>query len=189
MARRSRTIDPDAIYHVGSRGSNRAQIIWDEIDCKSFADELARTASRYHWSVLAWCLMPNHHHVILRASEEAFSKGFHQLNGNYSRRTNKRHGRSDHLFKNRPWSEELASHAHLINALRYVLRNPVKAGMCARSHEWAYSSYRATVALEQAPVWLLIDEVLELFGPTPEIAMREVARLVHEGHAPVSDTL
>ena len=61
--------------------------------------------------------------------------------------------------------------------------------MCARSHEWAYSSYRATVALEQAPVWLLVDEVLELFGPTPEIAMREVARLVHEGHAPVSDTL
>ena len=133
--------------------------------------------------------MPNHHHVVLRASQEGFSKGFQRLNGNYSRRTNRRHGRSDHLFKNRPWSTELESHSHLINALVYVLRNPVEAGMCARSHEWPYSSYRATVALERAPSWLAVDEVLSLFGRKPETAVRELADAVHKGQDSVSDTI
>lgn len=188
MPRPLRTIDPNAIYHVGSRGSNRAQIVWDDVDCHSFAEELARTAARYRWSVLAWCLMPNHHHVVLRASEEGFSRGFHQLNGNYSRRTNRRHGRSDHLFKNRPWSRELDSHAHLINALLYVLRNPVKAGMCVRSHDWAYSSYRATVALAPAPSWLAVEEVLSLFGRDSEAGISSLIELVHDGPVPVSDT-
>ena len=188
MPRPLRTIDPDAIYHVGSRGSNRAQILWDAVDCQSFAEELARVASNYRWSVLAWCLMPNHHHVVLRATEEGFSNGFHQLNGNYSRRTNRRHGRSDHLFKNRPWSRELDSSAHLINALVYVLRNPVKAGICVRSHEWAYSSYRATVGLERPPAWLVVEETLGLFGRTPAAATRELIERVHSGHDPVSDT-
>lgn len=189
MARPLRIIDPSAIYHVGSRGSNRGKILWDDVDCRSFAEELASTATRYGWSVLAWCLMPNHHHVVLRASQEGFCKGFHQLNGNYSRRTNRRHARSDHLFKNRPWSKELESHAHLINALVYVLRNPVEAGMCARSHEWAYSSYRATVALERAPAWLVVEEVLTLFGRKPATAIRELIEAVHNGHGLVSDTV
>jgi REP element-mobilizing transposase RayT len=189
VARPLRIIDPTAIYHVGSRGCNKAQIIWDDVDCRSFSKELAWVASRYRWSVFAWCLMPNHHHVVLRASEGGFSEGFHQLNGNYSRRTNKRHGRCDHLFKNRPWSRELESHAHLINALVYVLRNPVKAGICSWSHEWAYSSYRATVALEEAPAWLVVGEVLALFGRVPEDAIRELARLVHTDPHPVSDTV
>lgn len=188
MPRQLRIIDPGAIYHVGSRGSNRAPILWDSVDCQSFTDELARVASRYRWSVLAWCLMPNHHHLVLRASPEGFSSGFHQLNGNYSRRTNLRHGRSDHLFKNRPWSRELDSPAHLINALVYVLRNPVKAGICVRSHQWAYSSYRATVGLERPPSWLVVDEVLALFGREEDAAIRELIDSVHDGHDLVSDT-
>src|SRR5436305_6223819 len=102
MGRDRRAIDPDSIYHAISRGNNRAPIVFDDGDRYMYVRELHRVAAKFSWKVFAWCLMTNHHHVVLRTSELAFSRGFQQLNGNHSRRTNRRYERSDHLFKNRP---------------------------------------------------------------------------------------
>jgi putative transposase len=181
MGRALRIIDPAAAYHVWSRGSNRERIVWDDADCVSFRRELARIASRYRWRVLAWCLMYNHYHVILRTPDGGFSSGFQQLNGNHSRRTNERHGRSDHLFRNRPKSAELSSPAYFVSAILYTFRNPVDAGASPRAEDWPYSSFRATMGLERAPSWLAVDEVLALFGPSPAAARQLLADLVHSG--------
>jgi REP-associated tyrosine transposase len=188
VARELRFIDPDVIYHATCRGSNRGRIVWDEHDCRSFTAELDYVAGKFDWRVYSWCLMPNHHHIVLRASQASFSEGFHQLNGNHSRRTNRRHGRSDHLFRNRPRAEPIASVAHLVNAVVYVARNPLEAGLCTRADSWRYGSYRALAGLEPAPPWLAIDEVHDLFGPTPAEAARGFTELVHRGPVPVSDT-
>ena len=188
MGRDNRAIDPEWIYHVTCRGSNRGLIVWDDLDCESFWAELDHVATTFEWKVYAWCLMPNHHHVVLRATEQQFSDGFQQLNGNHSRRTNRRHGRTDHLFRNRPRAKELASTAHLIAAIVYVLRNPVDAGIVEHAAAWPWSSYRATVDLGPAASWLLADRVVDLFGRDVASARRALERLVNFGHDLVSDT-
>lgn len=185
-------IDPDAVYHAGSRGSNRFPIAFDAVDFESLVGEIAKAAARYEWRVLAWCVVPNHTHFVMSATQAAFSNGFREMNGNHSRRTNRRHGRDAHLFKNRPWAIELATPAHLIGGIAYVLRNPVADGLVARAEEWPYSSYRASVGLEPAPRWLALHDLLSLFGHTIQEARRNLDALVHRGQLPadppVSDT-
>jgi putative transposase len=188
MGRALRAIDPEYPYHVICRGSNRGLIVFDEKDCAAFVEELGRVAEFFDWQVYAWCLMPNHHHVVMRAEQEAFSLGFQQLNGNHSRRTNARHGRTDHLFRNRPRAAQCNGTSHLIGAIAYVVRNPVAAELVSHAGDWPWSSYRATMGLAPAPGWLLVAETLELFGTTFERARIAFDRLVHSGRLLVSDT-
>ena len=188
MGRDLRAIDPELAYHVTCRGCNRQLIVLDSEDCETFRRQLDYAAGKFRWEVFAWCLMPNHHHVVLRAEQEAFSKGFQQLNGNHSRITNQRHGRCDHLFRNRPRALELAGQAHLINAIAYTLRNPLEAGLVRHAAAWPWSSYRATVGLAPAPRWLAVDFVLGLFGRSRERAIAAFEELVQYGHLLVSDT-
>jgi hypothetical protein len=76
----------------------------------------------------------------------------------------------------------------LMPAVLYVVRNPVTAGLCEHAGLWPDSSYRATVGLEPAPRWLVVDQVLKLFGSTPESGRSEFTRLVGSGQLLVSDT-
>jgi putative transposase len=176
-------IDPDSIYHVVSCGSGRGPIVWDDRDCDSLLLDMAKAATRHLWEVFAWCVMTTHHHLVLRTPAHGFSPGFQLLNGNHARRTNRRHARNAHLFQNRPYAVEVESDAHLVAAILYVVRNPVAAGVCKHASHWPYSSYRATVGLAEPPPWLNIAALHELFGGAAEFA-----RLVHDGHLPVSDT-
>jgi REP-associated tyrosine transposase len=183
MGRELRVIDSDAIYHVIPVGSNKGPIVWDGRDFESLLEEMAKAAVRYGWEVFAWCVMTNHYHLVLRTPSAGFSPGFQRLNGNHSRRTNRRHSRESHLFKNRPFAKQVESDAHLVTAILYALRNPVAAGVCRRASDWPYSSYRATAGIAEAPPWLNVEALHELFGGPAEFA-----RLVHDGHLPVSDT-
>jgi REP element-mobilizing transposase RayT len=192
MGRALRAIDPDAIYHAGSRGSNRGLLAFDSADFESLSNEIARIARKYRWRVLAWSVMPNHTHLVMSTPHGHFSDGFREMNGNHARRTNRRHEREAHLFKNRPWAVELASYAHLIGAIAYVLRNPVAAELCATAADWPYSSYRASMGLEIPPSWLAVHDLHRLFGTTVEESRRRLDGLVHKGQLavepPVSDT-
>ena len=188
MGRELRVLEPDAVLHAGSRGSNRGPIAWDSHDYASLIGEIGRAAARHNWRILAYCVMPNHYHLVVRMTTGGFSAGFQQINGNHSRRTNKRYARDAHLWKNRPWAVPLRSPAQLVGAVVYALRNPIDAGLCRYAHEWPYSSYRAMVGLEPPPLWLADAEALSLFGPSVETAREALAGLVHRGQYPVSDT-
>jgi REP element-mobilizing transposase RayT len=183
-----RDIDPDCVYHVNCRGCNRGPIAWDRHDYASLFAELDRAAMRYGWDVFAWCFMPNHHHEVLRTPHGGFSEGFQLMNGVHSRRTNRRHGRTDHLFRHRPRAKLVDSDAYFAGVVPYVLRNPVAAGLCEDAAAWPYSSYRATMGLEPAPPWLRVEEVLSYYGSNPTAARAEFARIVREGPVPVSNT-
>ena len=189
MGRHQRSEDPAVIYHAVSRGNNRGPIVWDHHDCASLTGELARVAAKYGWEVFAWCLMTNHYHVVLRAPFGGMSAGFQELNGNHARRTNHRYGRVGHLFHNRFFSIDVSSAAHLVASVLYVARNPLAAGLCSDAGAWPDSSYRATAGLSDAPAWLALPEVLDLFGHDTIEAQGQYARMVHFGHLPVSDTI
>jgi putative transposase len=183
MGRALRIIDPDSIYHVIPVGSDKGPIVFDGRDSESLLTDMAKAAMRYGWEVFAWCVMATHYHVVLRTPKNGFSPGFQLVNGNHSRRTNHRYGRTAHLFKNRPFAIQIESDAHLVAAILYAVRNPLAAGLCRHASHWPFSSYRATVGLAEQPPWLNVEALRELFGG-PE----EFERLVHNGHVPVSDT-
>jgi putative transposase len=157
------------------RGSDRNPIAWDGEDFRTLSELLSLVATKYEWQVFAWCLMPNHYHVVLRTTQSHFSRGFQVMNQTHAIRTNRRHGRTAHLFRNRPHVVEVVSQAHLVAVILYVVRNPIRARLCRYAWQWPFSSYRPTVGLVRAPDWLAVAAVLDLFGGAAEFR-----RLVHD---------
>ncbi len=189
MGRPDRDEDPSVIYHAVSCGNNRGRIVWNDQDVASLGGELARAATKHGWDVFAWCIMSTHYHLVVQAPKGGLSAGFQTINGNHARRTNRRHGRIGHLFKNRFFALDVESELHLVASILYVARNPVKAGICSNAGHWPDSSYRATAGLERAPAWLALGRVLPLFGYDGAEARLRYASMVHDGHLPVSDTI
>ena len=110
-----------------------------------FIRRLARVSERHGWECLAYCLMGNHYHLIVRTPQPNLSTGMRLLNGAYANWFNARHERVGHVFQGRFRSVLLRSSIHLRTAVRYVLRNPVAAGLCGHPRDWRWSSYAATV--------------------------------------------
>jgi putative transposase len=189
MGRPHRDVEPGGFYHFGSRGNNRQPLYWVDDDRRDFLDILAASAKQHGWIVFAYCLMPNHFHLVAQVPEGGLSEGMQYLNGGYSRRTNGRYGRTGHLFHNRFWSKAIEGDGQLLWNCRYVVRNPVRAGLCSSPEQWHWSSYRATAGLERAPDFLAVDFIHAFFSDRRAEACLEYRRFVSDGQSPVSDTV
>jgi putative transposase len=191
MPRRARReyVFAGGTYHVWSRGSNRGAIVLRPRDRVDFVSWLGKAATRHEWRVLAYALMTNHYHLAVHVPEGGLSEGMKLLNGTFSRRQSGRYGRTAHLFENRFGCRRIASDADALAAVRYVLRNPVEAGLCDRPSGWRWSSYRASVGEGSPPPWLDVHRILGLFRPfepsNPALALK---RFVENGRVLVSDT-
>jgi REP element-mobilizing transposase RayT len=164
MPRLPRPQFPNAIYHVTSRGNRGEPIHEDPVDCRRFLTVLSQTIGRFGWQCFAYCLMTNHYHLVLVTPEPNISQGMHQLNGVYARWFNHRHGYEGHLFQRRFHSAVIESDWHLLEACRYVVLNPVRAGIVSGPSDWEWSSYRATVGASGSASTLAVDELLKFFG-------------------------
>jgi REP element-mobilizing transposase RayT len=112
---------------------------------------LGDVVERFDWRCEAYCLMSNHYHLALRTPAANIGAGMHRLNGLYAQAFNRRHGFKGHLFEERYWSGLIETDEHAFSLMRYVVLNPVRAGICSLPHQWPWSSYRATAGLEQKP--------------------------------------
>ncbi len=182
-------MEPSGTYHVIARGNNRELICRDDVDRSDLVSMLSRAATRHRWVGLAYCLMSNHYHLVVRVPYGGLSQGVQELNGGFARRINRRHGRVGHLFQNRFFAVLIEHDAHLLEACRYVVLNPVRAGVCSTPEEWHWSSYRACAGDELAPAFLAVDELLVLFGTRREQARASYRAFVASEHGPVSDTV
>jgi REP-associated tyrosine transposase len=188
MARPLHIEEPNGIYHVGSRGNNGETMFHDDSDRMTWLRLFAKVAVRYRWVGLTYVLMGNHFHFVVQIPHGGLSRGMQHLNTSYSIRTNKRHGRTGHLVRNRFYSALIEEERHLLEAIRYIVLNPVRAGLCSRPEDWPWSSYRACAGLELAHPFMSVDRMLELFGTRPAEARSAFRDFVREGHDPVSDT-
>ena len=108
--------------------------------------------------------MTNRYHFVVETPDANLSGGMRQLNGIYTQQVNRRHGLVGHLFQGRFKTILVERDAYLLELSRYVVLNPVRAGMVSQANEWAWSSYGAIVGLESPPTWLETDWILGQFG-------------------------
>ncbi len=172
MARPLRIEFADGFYHVTSRGNDRAHIYLDAQDRRDWLDMVGLVADRFKWRIHAYCQMGNHFHILVQTPSPNLCRCMRQLNGLYSQRFNRRHGRVGHLLQGRYHAVIIDRDSHLLEVIRYTLLNPVRAGMVSHPSLWPWSSFLATVGEGGAPSWLAVDEVLKNFAPSPRIARR-----------------
>jgi putative transposase len=157
MARPLRIDFPDALYHVTSRGDRREPIFVDDADRLTFLDVLALGCERMEVDVHAWCLMGNHYHLVLATPLGNLSALMRHLNGVYTQRFNRRHGKVGHVFQGRFKAILVDRDAYLLAVCRYVDLNPVRARMVAAPGDWPWSGYRALTGAAEPPPWLRAD--------------------------------
>lgn len=139
MPRLARRALPDGIFHVTGRGVARAEIFRDGIDYADFERRLFDVRDEFFWTLHAYCLLPNHYHLLVEAKQADLTAGMHKLNGRYAQRFNRRYDRVGHLFQDRFSSYIVESEEHFLCALAYVRANPVEAGLCHGLDEWPWS--------------------------------------------------
>jgi REP element-mobilizing transposase RayT len=125
---------------------------------------LASTCARFNFTIHSFCQMTNHYHLVLEAGEANLSQGMRHLNGMYSQYFNRRHQLVGHLFQGRYKAILVQKDVYLRELARYVVLNPVRAGIVSEIEEWRWSSYHYMVQHQQQPVWLQTDWILSLFG-------------------------
>jgi putative transposase len=139
VARIPRRRFPDGVYHVTGRGVARSDIYLDAADHRLFLVLLRGAVERWDWTFYVLCLMPNHYHFIVETTGPRLSAGMHRVNGVYASSFNERYERSGHLFGDRFYTRLIDSDAQLEAACRYVLDNPVRAGLCRTAADWRWS--------------------------------------------------
>jgi REP element-mobilizing transposase RayT len=164
MARPLRIEFAGALYHVTSRGNERRAIFFSDDDRLAFLGILADVVDRFNWLCHAYCLMTNHYHLLVETADANLSKGMRQLNGVYTQYVNRTHQRVGHLFQGRFKGILVQRDSYLLELARYIVLNPVRAGMVSHPADWPWSSYRGTVGLEEPPAFLTTDWVVSAFG-------------------------
>lgn len=154
MARPLRLSFPGACYHIMARGNAKSLIFIDAEDYRRFLEILAEVAARFSIVVYAYCLMPNHYHLVCRTREANLSLAVGYLNAVYAQWWNRRHERCGHVTQGRFKAQLVQSELYLRVVCRYVLDNPVRAGLARHPQDWEWSSSRASSGLCAPPAFL-----------------------------------
>ena len=164
MARPLRVLVENGFYHLTARGIAKQPIYADDIDRRRFLRGVERSVSRLDWRCLAYCLMENHFHLIVRTPVPNLARGMQQVNSQFAQYYNKRHNRIGPLFAGRYGAKLIQRDAHLLEVFRYVALNPVRSGACDDPEDWIWGSHGAIAGTRAGPDWLGVDEVHALFA-------------------------
>lgn len=181
MARPLRIEYPGALYHVTSRGNAKAKIFVDDSDHKAFLTVLGFVVKRFNWLCHAYCLMGNHYHLLIETPEANLCRGMRQLNGIYTQKFNWKRRRSGHLLQGRYKAILVDKDEYLLELARYMMLNPVRAGIVESPEEYAWSSCQATMGKERAPDFLTTDWLLARFDERKRKAQSRFTDFVKAG--------
>jgi REP element-mobilizing transposase RayT len=181
MARPLRIQFPGALYHVTVRGNKKAPIFLNDIDRKIFLKTMREIIKKHNWLCHSYCLMDNHFHLAIETPDGNLSKGMRDLNGIYTSRFNRQNSTVGHLFQGRFKAFLVEKETYLLEVARYIVLNPVRAGLVARPEDWKWSSYRAMVGIDPSPKWLTTDWLLKFFSSNQTKAIQQFKEFVTEG--------
>jgi putative transposase len=163
MARKPRIHHPGGLYHVILRGNGGQPVFFTDPDKYRFYLLLQEGTCRFGYRVHAFCLMANHIHLALQVSNIPLSRGLHNLSFRYTRWVNWRENRSGHLFQGRYKAILVDDESYLLELVRYIHLNPVRAAIVNNPEKYLWSSHRAYLGKEFFP-WLTTDWMLGQFG-------------------------
>jgi putative transposase len=148
MPRIARITAAGLVYHVTHRGNRGGPVFFEREDREEYLRALAGAGRSHGLEVWAYCLMTSHVHLLgLGLAADSLGKALQEVEGGHARRINRRYRWSGHLWANRFYSSPTAAE-HLWAAVRYIERNPVRAGIAARAEDYPWSSARAHCGLE-----------------------------------------
>ena len=190
MPRRLRIEYEDAIYHVMTRGNARQDIVHDDDDRRRILDDLERIVVRSGWMVLAFVLMTNHLHILLRTPRPNLARGMQAFLSGYALHLARRRRRPGHVFQGRYKAEMIEDESYYWTVSRYIHLNPVRAGLVTRPEAWEWSSYPGYAQPTRRQPWVAHQSLLDAWrgehgGNDPSAAYR---RFVEDGlaHPPPS---
>ena len=183
MPRQSRIDTPGALHHVICRGINRQKIFTDKDDYLLFLKRLGDLLMETGTSCFAWALIPNHFHLLLRTGDVPISVVMKRLLTGYAVTFNRRHKRYGHLFQNRYKSILCQEGAYLLELVRYIHLNPLRAKLVSEYGGLAGYSYcgHGAVMGRRKSEWQDTQYVLRLFGNKALTARNEYSRFVRGG--------
>lgn len=180
MARRPRPLAPGLLYHVIARGNHRQKIFLDPTDYQAYLDRLAKYRRQHHVEPYAYCLMPNHVHLLLETAAVPLPKFMQGLQQSYTQYFNRRHRKVGHLFQGRYHAIVCEKDRYLLALVRYIHLNPVRAGLVRHPDRYPYSGHRAYLTGSATAV-LDPTLVLRLLGGR-QAYQRFVLGSMNEGH-------
>jgi REP element-mobilizing transposase RayT len=164
------------LHHVMSRGNDKREMFIDDVDYARYLELLGRSARRFSVQVDGYCLMRNHVHLLLRPTRHPLSRLMQHVNSAYCGWFNRRHGRVGHVLQGRYKAQIVEGGPMSLRVLRYVMLNPVTAGMVPRPEDWPWSSFRQTAGLESTPTFLALGDVWHTFDPSDRIRAQQCFR-------------
>ena len=178
MSRPLRIEYPGAWYHVMNRGRGGDPVFTDKGDYQKFVELLKETTETWHLRVSAFCLMPNHYHLLVQTPDGNLSRCMRHIDGVYTQRFNRVHQCDGPLFRGRYKSILLDADSYLLELVRYIHRNPVRAGLTQRLEDYGWSSHRGYLSRTQRWNWLHKEYVLSMFSENKAERVRRYGRFV-----------
>jgi putative transposase len=180
MARKPRLELEGGLYHIITRGNNRQLIFGIEGDYQKMLSLLTLVKSKLPFFLYAYCLMPNHLHLLVERQVSSVGAVMHRLLGGYSKYYNRKYGRVGHLFQSRYKGILCQSDQYLAELVRYIHLNPVRAKMVRKPAAYRFSSHCAYLGLDE-PLLVDIEPVLRHFGATKKLARERFKLFVDAG--------
>ncbi len=164
MARPLRIEAAGLTYHVWARGVRKMEIYLDDPDREQFLTLLGEAFVSHEVDCHAYCLMSNHYHLVITTNKANLSHAIKQVDSPYAQWWNDRHSRSGHVFQGRFGAQVIQDEQYLLTACRYIVLNPIRAGLVTSPEQWRWSSYRATAGLVSVPEFLHPDMLWHRLG-------------------------
>ena len=164
MSRPLRIQYPDAWYHVMNRGRRGESVFLDKQDYSVFIELLQEIVEMYKVRVAAYCLIPNHYHLLIQTPGGDLARCMRHLNGIYTQRFNRSHHCDGQLFRGRYKSILVDADSYLLELIRYIHRNPMEAGLVKELNKYPWSSHKGYLSNAKKWNWLHKSFILSLFG-------------------------
>jgi putative transposase len=164
MPRRRRDNEPGDTHHVFTHGVAQSAVVLDVEDYERGLRLLAATVSRFELGCHAWCFLSSHTHLLVTSPLGNLSDAMKWYWSRMAQTFNQRHGRVGHLYQGRFGSRLVEEERHLLELVRYIPLNPVRAGICRTPEDWMWSSYAASAGLRAAPCFLTPAPLVDDFG-------------------------
>ena len=183
MPRKSRIDAPGALHHVIGRGINRQEIFSDKTDYMNFLDRLGDILAETKTACYAWALIPNHFHLLLRSGNTPVSAVMKRLLTGYALTFNRRHRRFGHLFQNRYKSILCQEDPYLLELVRYIHLNPLRAKLVSDYNALGRHPYcgHGMILGHRKNDWQDVDYILRLFADKEKTARQRYSDFVYKG--------